>query len=77
SLAQQGISVFRLKGGDAFVFGRGGDEALAIVKHAIPYEVIPGITAAIGCSSNSLIPLTHSGVARSVTFVTGQVVTGA
>jgi len=75
--AQQGLQVVRLKGGDPFIFGRGGEEALELVKHNIPYQVIPGITAAIGCSSSALIPLTHRQVSRSVTLITGQVVTGA
>ncbi len=75
--AQKGLQVVRLKGGDPFIFGRGGEEALELVKHNIAYQVIPGITAAIGCSSSALIPLTHRQVARSVTLITGQVVTGA
>ncbi len=75
--AQQGLQVVRLKGGDPFIFGRGGEEALELVKHNIAYQVIPGITAAIGCSSSALIPLTHRQVSRSVTLITGQVVTGA
>lgn len=75
--AQQGLTVVRLKGGDPFIFGRGGEEALELVRNNIAYQVIPGITAAIGCASSALIPLTHRQVSRSVTLITGQVVTGA
>ncbi|WP_422128558.1 uroporphyrinogen-III C-methyltransferase [Vibrio hannami] len=75
--ALHGKNTVRLKGGDPFIFGRGGEEAMKLVHEQIPYEVIPGITAAIGCASSSLIPLTHRKVSRSVTFITGHVVSGA
>lgn len=74
---QKGYRAVRLKGGDPFVFGRGGEEALELKSANIAFEVIPGITAALGCSSSALIPLTHRKVARSVTLVTGNVVSGA
>jgi len=72
NLAKSGRKIVRLKGGDPYMFGRGGEEVLALKKHHINFEVVPGITAASGCSSYSGIPLTHRGMSRRVQFITGH-----
>lgn len=76
-LVERGLRVCRLKGGDPMIFGRGGEEAAALAAAGLPYRIVPGISAALGCAAAAEIPLTRRGVSSSVTFATAIVDTSS
>jgi uroporphyrin-III C-methyltransferase len=75
-LGRQGLEVVRLKGGDPFVFGRGGEEALALAEADVPFEVVPGVSALSAVPASAGIPITHRGVSAQVTLVSGHSANG-
>ncbi len=77
AFAQEGLNVVRLKGGDPFIFGRGGEELEACREAGVECHVVPGVTAALAASANAGAPLTHRGSAQAVTFVTGHAALGS
>jgi uroporphyrin-III C-methyltransferase len=72
ALAESGRTVVRLKGGDPFVFGRGGEEVLALREAGVPFEVVPGVTSAVAAPAAAGVPVTHRGISAAVTIVTGH-----
>jgi uroporphyrin-III C-methyltransferase len=75
-LGQRGLEIVRLKGGDPFIFGRGGEEALALAAADIPFEVVPGVSALSAVPASAGIPITHRGVSAQVTLVSGHSASG-